>query len=79
MLTDPEIDQFVTAAADMALMFAGVPEQEMLCALYDVREGMKAEMRKNLAEDVAEFIAAAFCATVILRRREIGEPVQELN
>lgn len=79
MMTDAEIDQFVAAAADMALMFTGTPEQDMLAALFDVREGMKAEMRENFGEDAAKLIAEAFAAAVILRRREIGELAPSVN
>ena len=37
VLTDRDIDDYVAAAGDVALLFVGTPEDVMLGALYQVR------------------------------------------
>ncbi len=79
-LTDEFID--FAAADGLALFYVGVPEDEVTLALY----ALEAELENGLqplGTDVAAEIAETFCATVILRRRELeaagGEAPRVLN
>jgi hypothetical protein len=81
-LTDEFIDATVAEAAGLAQFYVGVPEEEMIGALY----GLEAELEDGLQRfgaEVAALIAETFCATVIRRRRELeaggATPPQVLN
>jgi hypothetical protein len=65
------IDRCVAAAADLSLFFVGVPENEMLVSLYQVRANLETDMSETLGADVAALIGQAFVAAVIGHRREI--------
>ena len=82
MLTDRDIDDCVAAAADVALLFVGTPEDVMLGALYQMRADLEAGLSEAFGADVAAMIAQSFVATVIRHRREIeaaGETSRVLN
>jgi hypothetical protein len=70
-LTQDFIDRCVASAADLALFFTGIPENEMMAALYQVRANIEAELAGMFAPDVAAAIAHAMVAAVAGRRREI--------
>jgi hypothetical protein len=79
VMTDQDVDDLVTAAANLGLFFTGVPEDEMLCALPGLRAHMEAGISEQLgvAAEIADLIAESFVATVVRRRREI-EAVGEM-
>jgi hypothetical protein len=82
MLTDQDISELVAAAGDVALMFAGIDEQQMMAALYDIREHLKTRMEPTVGAEFAKMIGESFAAAVILRRREIeadGAISRQLN
>jgi hypothetical protein len=58
------------AAADLALLYAGEPEEKMLAALSQTRQNLAAELTETFGADVAALFADRFVATVIGRRRE---------
>jgi hypothetical protein len=70
-LTQDFIDRSVAAAADLALFFVGVPENDMMVSLYEVRSNLGAQLSETLGSDVATLFAEAFVATVAGHRREI--------
>ena len=70
-MTDEFIDSLVAEAADLALLSVGVPDLEMLGALFELRAGIQADLVERFGREVAAAIAEAFVATVARRRREI--------
>ena len=71
MMTDRDIEECVSAAANLALFFAGVPDDEVLSAMPGLREHMAAGLSEKFGADVAGLIAEALVNAVIGRRREI--------
>jgi hypothetical protein len=65
------IDQCVAAAADMSLRFVGTDDEQMVAALADVRENLKAQLAPTLGIEVGYTVAEAFVACVAGRKREI--------
>jgi hypothetical protein len=71
VMEDDFIDRSVAAAADLALFFVGVPENEMLLSLYHVRANLEVELAEAFGPEVAALVAQAFVAAVVGRCREI--------
>jgi len=65
------IDRCVAWAADLALFFAGVPENKMMVELCQVRANLEIGLAETFGPDVAAAIAEAFVAAVAGHRREI--------
>jgi hypothetical protein len=70
-MTQEFIDRAAVAAADLALLFVGVPDQEMLHSLAQVRSNVAAGLAECFAPKIASLIAEAFVAAVVGHRREI--------
>jgi hypothetical protein len=58
-------------AANLALFFAGEPEEKMLAALEQTRRNLEAEITTLLGAEMAGQIAEAFVVAVVGQRREI--------
>jgi hypothetical protein len=71
MITDRDIDECLTAAADLALFFAGVPEAEVQDAMPRLRAHMEAGITERFGADLAALIAAELVKAVLRCRREI--------
>jgi hypothetical protein len=72
MIDQAEFVQRCVAAADeLALLYAGEPEEKMLAALHQVRANLEAKLAEPFGPDVAAGMAEAFVAAVIAREREI--------
>jgi hypothetical protein len=74
------VTRCVDAAADLALLFVGEPEEKMLATLQQTRANLEAELSESFGPDMAAAVAQAFVKAVIGRRREIeaaagGTPV----
>jgi hypothetical protein len=65
------IDRCVSAAADLALFYAGTPDEAMMVSLHQVRSNVEAGLAEPFGPDVAAQMAEAFVAAVIGRKREI--------
>jgi hypothetical protein len=63
-------DQMLQTAGYAAL-FAGMSEEEMLVALYHVREMKRFELAETLEPDVAQFVADAFVSCISQAKAEI--------
>jgi hypothetical protein len=61
----------VTAAADLALFFAGMPDEIMAAALQGIRANMEANLADEFGSDAAESFAKEFVKAVAGHRREI--------
>lgn len=73
---DPEfIDRCVASAADMALLFVGASQEQMLPALFTVRERMRLKLAEPFGAEIAALIAESFVATVVRRKAEIESTV----
>jgi hypothetical protein len=59
------------AAADLALLYAGEPEEKVLAALSETRQNIAAELAETFGAEGAALFAAKFVETVIGRRREL--------
>jgi ABC-type branched-subunit amino acid transport system substrate-binding protein len=70
-MTDEFINNCIAAAAGFALLFVGVPDVQMMEALYQVRANVQAELAETFGPDVAAAVAQAFVAAVVGRRREM--------
>jgi hypothetical protein len=70
-MTDELIADLVAGAANMALLFVGVPHQEMLVALFSIRKTIREQLSAMLGAEVATLVSEALVATVIRRRSEI--------
>lgn len=69
---DPEfIDRCVASAADMALLFVGASEKQMLEHLIVVRKRMTLRLAEPYGTEIAVLIAESFVATVARRKAEI--------
>ena len=71
MLTDAAIDELVTAAGRVGLLWVGIDRQLMLAALYDIREDMKVKIAHQIGADAADLAAQAFVAAVVQVRDAI--------
>jgi hypothetical protein len=69
-LDDPLIDALVNLAAQLARAVVGMPREQMLASLFDVREELKAELHW-LPPDVAQFVSELLVTTVVNRRAEL--------
>jgi hypothetical protein len=65
MLTDAVIDELVTEAGRVGLLWVGIDRQQMLAALYDIREDMKTKLAHQLGTDAADMVAQSFVAAVV--------------
>lgn len=65
------IAQCADAVADLALFFAGAPEDQMMIALEDVRSNLAEQWAEPFGPEVAAVLAQDFVAAVAGRRREI--------
>jgi len=80
MTTQAEFaERCAAAAAELALFFVGVSHPEMMQSLVTMQANLQAGLAQTFGADVGTQIAAAFVATVVRRRREIGEPAQVVN
>jgi hypothetical protein len=70
VMTDQFIQDMVESAGNLGLFYVGVPEEEMVAALYDMEADLENALQP-FGADVAATIAETFCATVIRRRREL--------
>ena len=70
VMSDQFIEDCLTAAASLGLFYIGVPDEEMIAALYDIEANLEDRLQP-FGADVAALISEAFCATVIRRRREL--------
>ena len=69
MMTPKEFTQrSVTAAADLGLFFAGMPDEIMAAAM----QGIRANLEANLADDFGVEAAASFERNLSRRRRGIA-------
>jgi hypothetical protein len=69
-------------AANLALFFAGEPEEKMLAALEQTRRNLEAEIAPMLGAEMAAAISTGFVGAVVGCRREIeaaGETPRVLN
>jgi hypothetical protein len=74
MTTQSEfVERSVAAAADLALLFVGVPDQEMTQELHRVRSNLEVELAGPFGPDVAASIAQEFVKAVVGRRQEIDD------
>jgi hypothetical protein len=69
-MNDEMIDELVTTAAQLAVLFAGEPHEQTLAALYDVCGTPEAELSMSLGVEVATFDA---CRNE--RGRQIRRPI----
>ena len=69
-LTDEWIAEMVATAGCLGQRFVGVPEEEMIAALYQIEADFENELQ-SLGADAAATIAESFVATVIRVRREL--------
>jgi hypothetical protein len=72
------IQRSVAAAADLALLFVGEPEEKMLAALSQTRQNLARELSEAFGVEAAASFADAFVAAVAGHRREI-EPAGSLQ
>jgi hypothetical protein len=70
-MTDDMVNQLVAAAANIALLFVGVPHEIMLARLYDLREQVQAQFSAMLGPDYARFVAELFVTAVAGHKAEI--------
>jgi hypothetical protein len=70
-MTDGMVNQLVAAAAHMALPFVGVPYEQMLVALYTVREDMKMRLAGDMPAAIATLVAEAFVTAVAGHKAEL--------
>jgi hypothetical protein len=71
MLDDGGIDRCVAAAADLALLFTGASEAQMLRELAAVRERMTTKLAEIYSVEIATVIANSFVTTVAKCKIEI--------
>jgi hypothetical protein len=71
VMTDRDIDECLTAAANLALFFVGVPEEEVLDAMPRLRAHMAAGISERFGADVAGQIASALVKAVWACRCEM--------
>jgi hypothetical protein len=64
-------ERCAAAAADLALLYAGEPEELITAALSQTRENLASELAETFGAEGAALFAAKFVETVIGRRREL--------
>jgi hypothetical protein len=64
-MTNEQIDELVTAAGRVGLLWVGVPRQQMLVALFDIREALKTKLSPQLGADAADLASQAFVAAAV--------------
>jgi hypothetical protein len=69
-MTDEWIAEMVATAGCLGQSFVGVPEDEMMTALYRLEADFENGLQQ-LGADAASTIAESFIATIIRVRREI--------
>jgi hypothetical protein len=67
------VERSVTAAADLALFYVGIPDDAMTQSLDEVRSNLTASLAEPFGPDIATAIAREFVKAVASRRREIEE------
>ena len=65
------VDRCVASAADMALLFVGASQEQMLQHLIVVRKRMTLRLAEPFGAEIAAFVADAFAATVVKCKVEI--------
>jgi hypothetical protein len=65
------IERIVSAAADLALAFAGEPTDKVMACLNETRENLKRDLAPQLGAEIAEAIAGAFTKAVLAQKAEI--------
>jgi hypothetical protein len=71
MITEEFTQRSVTAAADLGLFFAGMPDQIMAAALQGIRANLEANLADEFGADAAESFAKEFVKAVTGHRKEI--------
>jgi hypothetical protein len=71
MMSDQFIADMVESAGNLGQFFVGVPEEEMVAALYDIEADLENGLRRLLGADISALVAESFVVTIIRRRREI--------
>jgi hypothetical protein len=64
-------ERCAAVAADLAVLYAGEPEEKMLAALSQTRQNLAAELTETFGAEVAASFADRFVAAVVSRRREL--------
>jgi hypothetical protein len=75
-MDDALIAELVSEAGATAMAFVGMPEQQMLAALYDIREAMKVRLAPILPVDVATLAAEAFVFAIAKCRAALEADLQ---
>jgi hypothetical protein len=76
------INRLRDEATELALFFAGEPQEKMLAALEQTRRNLQAEMSPILGAEMAAVIATGFVSAVVGCRRELeasGETPRAMN
>jgi hypothetical protein len=71
VMTDEWINDMVQTAGSVAAFYAGVSEDEMMAAVFDICADLEAGLAEKFGPDVALKIAQAFSTAVLRRRREL--------
>jgi hypothetical protein len=64
-------ERCAAAAADLALIYAGEPEEKMLAALSQTRRNLAAELTETFGAEAAAMFADRFVAAIVGRRRQL--------
>jgi hypothetical protein len=64
-------ERCAAAAADLAVLYAGEPEEKMLAALSETRQNLATELTGTFGAEGAAQLADRFVAAVVSRRREL--------
>lgn len=72
-MSDQFIEDMVAAAAGLASLYVGAPENEMMAALFDICADFEIGLAEKFGPDIALQIAQAFATAVICHRRNLEE------
>ena len=65
------ISRLRDAAADLALFFAGEPDEKVLAALGQARKNLEHDLADTLGAEMAAQIAESFCGAVLGHKHEL--------
>jgi hypothetical protein len=71
MMSDEFAQRCAKSAGDLALLFAGEPDEKMLVALSQSRQNLTEQLAESFGAEVAALIAQAFVTAVIGRKAEL--------
>jgi hypothetical protein len=71
VITDLDVEECLIAAANLALFFTGMPDEEVLDAMPRLRSHMEAGISERFGADLAGLIAAELVKAVLRCRHEI--------